>query len=83
MDAAHRLKPTLGETPTWEEVRDEATKKFKIMDDIQFVSKNFRITKNCGIRVPQAIKEICIKIADDIKNKTPKVQDHSMAARLI
>ena len=26
VDAAHRLKPTLGETPTWEEVRDEATK---------------------------------------------------------
>lgn len=26
VDAAHRLRPTLGETPTWEEVRDEATK---------------------------------------------------------
>ena len=53
------------------------------MDNIEFVSKNFRITKNCGIRVPQAVKEICIKIADDIKNKTPKVQDHSVAAKLI
>jgi hypothetical protein len=39
--------------------------------------------KDCGIRVDAPIKEISRKIADEINDKTPVIQDHSDAAKLV